>query len=273
METTITQLYRHLSLKLESDHNHFIEANNLTNRVQLGSIDMGTEAAVPGTTPSTKATPIAPPETTTIPVPDANADTGKDKTGEQDKSKMVQMPQSDLDRLMADRAGQAKRNALSDLLKDLDVSDVTALKTIAESHKQAEEVRIAAEEAQKTELQKSTDLLTASTAMQSTQGQAIIELLIKVAVMERAPAKEVQAVYFADLLQLMDKSVIEITDGVVNVETVDAAIDATLEGRDYLKAQATNNRTPGSPPSKKMLPQQQTSQKQPVIRRGNKPSM
>ncbi len=112
-----------------------------------------------------------PEQTTETTVPDANADTGK-PTGEQDKSKMVQMPQSDLDRLMADRAGQAKRNALSDLLKDLDVQDVSALKTIAESHKQAEEKRIAAEEANKTELQKSTDLLTASTAMQTTQPTA-----------------------------------------------------------------------------------------------------
>jgi len=63
----------------------------------------------------------------------------------------------------------------------------------------------------------------------------------------------------ASRIVLMDKGSITVTEGVVDIETVEAAIDATLEGRDYLKAKATNNRTPGSPPSKKMLPQQQTT--------------
>jgi len=223
---------------------------------------MGTEAAIPGTTPSTTV-PIAPTETTTT-VP--NADTGKDKTGE--NTKTVQMSQTDLDRLMADRAGQAKRNALSDLLKDLDVQDVTALKAIAESHKQADEKRLADEEAQKTELQKERDLKDASIAIQTTQAAANHDLLIKIAIMERAPAKEIDPVHYRDLQTLMNKSGIEVVDGVVDEKTVDAAIDATLEGRDYLKVQATNGRPPGSPPSRHSLPKQkQTPAQQPVTNR------
>ena len=215
-------------------------------------------------------------ETTTIetPAPETpNADTGTSNTGEQDKSKMVQMPQSDLDRLMADRAGQAKRNAVSDLLKTLGVPDVTTLTSMAESHKQAEEEKTAAEEAQKSELQKRDEQLASSVSVQTTQAQQINDLLIKVAVMETAPSKEIAAVYFGDLLTLMDKNSITITDGVVDRQTVEAAIDATLEGRDYLKVQATNGRTPGSPPSKKMLPQQQQKEKPEPVQRGFRPSM
>ena len=83
--------------------------------------------------------------------------------------------------------------------------------------------------------------------MQATQAQAISDLLIENAVMKRAPAKEVAPALFRDLLTLLDRSGIEIKDGVVDEKTVDAAIDATLEGRDYLKAQASNGQGYGSP--------------------------
>ena len=178
------------------------------------------------------------------PVPDTNADTGK-PTGEEDET--VQIKQSRMTELFTEARGQAKRNAISDLLKDLDVSDVTALKSIAESHKQAEDEKAAAKEAQKTELEKKQTELAASITLQETMARTNADLLIRLAVIERAPAKEVQAALFGDLLTLLNKSSIEIKDGVVDVATVDAAIDATLEGRDYLKVQASNGQGYGSP--------------------------
>lgn len=215
----------------------------------------------------TNATDVTKPQETTeqiTPVPDANADTGKDTTGEQDKSKMVQMPQSDLDRLMADRAGQAKRNALSDLAKALKVENVNELDAIVESHKQAEEVKVAAEEANKTELQKSAALLNTSEDVRGKQAQTINDLLIENAVITIAPSKEVAMAYLADLLTLMDKSTIEIKDGVVDTKTVEAAIEKTLEDRDYLKASSSNGNRHGSPLSRHQLPKAKQQTEQPV---------
>lgn len=253
----------------------------MTNTVQLGSIDMETtEYVVKATRRLNAEAPInlnrrrnwydGEGDTTktteaTKTVPETNADTGKDKTGE--NTKTVQMSQADLDRLMADRAGQAKRNALSDLLKDLDVQDVTALKAIAESHKQAEGKRIADEEAQKTELEKIETKLSDSVSLYEQSIVTNRELLIRLAITERAPGKGIDPIHFRDLQTLMiNKDSITITDGVVDDKTVDAAIDATLEGRDYLKVSAQNGKRPGSPPSKKMLPtqQQQPQNQQPV---------
>lgn len=203
--------------------------------------------------------------------PEQNADTGT-QTGEIDK--MVQMKQSEMKALFTDARGQAKRNAIGDLLADLGVSDVTALKSIAESHKQADEKRIAEEEAQKTEVEKLDGQLKTSSTLHEQDVATNRELLIKIAIMERAPGKEVDPAHFRDLQTLMDKSGIEVVDGVVDDKTVDAAIDATLEGRDYLKMKAQNGQRPGSPPSKKTVAttvQQQTQQ--PVVRPRRKTSM
>ncbi len=200
----------------------------------------------------------------TTPVPDTNADTGK-PTGEEDKT--VQMKQSDLNALFAEARGQAKKNAIGDLLKTLNVSDVTTLTAMSESHKQAEDEKAAAKEAQKTELEKKETELVASITLQETMARTNADLLIRLAVIERAPAKEVQAALFGDLLTLLDKSSIEIKDGVVDVATVDAAIDVTLEGRDYLKVQASNGQGYGSP-SRKSPAQGKTTEPPKPVKQG-----
>ena len=196
-----------------------------------------------------------------------DADTGASNTGGE-TSPFLKITQKDLEGMLSDRGGQSKKNAYSDLAKSLEIGDVNELNEIVKAHKQAKEKESAAEEANKTELQKSADLLAASTTVQATQAQAISNLLIENAVMKRAPAKEIAPALFRDLLTLLDKSSIEITDGVVDEKTVDAAIDATLEGRDYLKVQASNGQGYGSP-NRKSPPKTKTPDQQQPIKQGH----
>jgi hypothetical protein len=204
------------------------------------------------------------PTTTETPAPattDANTGTNKG-----DDTRTVQMSQSDLDRLMADRAGQAKRNAIGDLLNTLGVADVGALQSMAESHKQAEEAKLKAEEASKSELDKINEQLTASKQANVSSAATIKQLRIENAIMRLAPGKDIPADRFKDLLKLMDTSGIEIVDNSVDDADVEKAIDKTLEGREYLKANtATNGQKPrqGSP-KRQPTTVQQSIEEQPV---------
>ncbi len=172
------------------------------------------------------------------------------------------------------RLARQERELTAKILGEYGVENKAELQDKMAQLKQADEKRIADEEAQKTEVEKLDVRLNASTTLHEQDVALNRDLLIKIAIMERAPGKEVDPAHFRDLYVLLDKSGIEITDGVVNDKTVDAAIDAILEGRDYLKIQAQNGQRPGSPPSKKMLPnQQQTTTQQPVTKQRRKPSM
>lgn len=210
--------------------------------------------------------PTAPPATATTGT-GTDANIGASNTDE-NTSPFLKITQKDLEGMLSDRGGQAKRNALSDLASTLKLEDVNELTAIVESHKQAEEKRKQAEEANKSELTKKQDELDASKALQATQAADINKLLIEHAFMRLAPGKEIPADRFADFLVLMDTSTITVVDGKVNDSEVTAAIDATLEGRDYLKANASNGRGHGSPPRNPASPKLPTpSDKQPVQRR------
>ena len=174
---------------------------------------------------------------------------------------LLNLTQDSLNQMMGDRAKQAQRSQL----KDLGVESIDTLKSMIEAYKQAETKRLADEEAAKSELQKESELKDAAIALQVKQDGAIKVLRIENAIMRLAPGKEVPADRFEDLLKLMDTSGIQMTDGVIADKDVEAAIDATLDGRDYLKAKMQSNRN-GSPPSKKMLPQQQQQTNQPAKR-------
>jgi len=204
------------------------------------------------------------PVTPATPAPDNNADTGKQK-GEE-TTKTVQMSQKDLDALFADRAGQAKSNAISDLLKTLGVSDVTALTTAMKSHNEAKEKRKADEEAAKSELQKKDDLLTASTTLQVTHLQTIKILRVENAIMRLAPAKEVPADRFMALLKLMDMDSIPITDGKIEDKDVETALDKTITDNPMLIIKSSNGQGYGSPSRKTSKQPQTPATPQPVTR-------
>ncbi len=205
---------------------------------------MGAEATAGKIDTTEQVTPKTTPDNT-------NVDTDKDKIGESN-NKTVQMSQTDLDRLMADRAGQAKRNAVSDLLKDLDVQDVTALKVIAESHKQAEEKATQAAEAAKSNEQRLADEIVQLKDFQVKSIADSNRWQIVAAIQRLAPGKDVPADRFADLLTLMDTSGIKVSEGTIDDKDVETAIDATLDGRDYLKANssAETQKPKGSPTRK-----------------------
>lgn len=224
----------------------------------MGTKDTTTEAE--DATTKTTETKTETPEAGT------DANTGASNTGEETPPTLPKT-QKDLDGMFADRAGRAKRNALSDLAKSLEIGDVTELGEIVKSHKQAEEKRIADEEAQKSELQKKDDLLTASAALQTTQAQTIKTLRIENAIMRIAPGKNIPADRFADLLTLMDTTAITITEGVVADKDIEDAIDTTLKERDYLTAKG-NGSGIGSPPSARTTAKtKQAEAPQPVKRK------
>jgi hypothetical protein len=143
---------------------------------------------------------------------------------------------------------------------------------MAESHRQAEEEKAKTEEANKTELEKRDESLANSIAVTTAQAETIKTLTIQNAIMRLAPAKNVPANLFSDLLMLMDTSTITLTDGKVVDEEVDKAIDATLVGREHMTVTPTNGKGYGSPsrstPQKTNVPKP----KQPV-RRNRQASM
>ena len=153
---------------------------------------------------------------------------------------MVQMTQSALDKIMGDRAAQAQRS----LLSKLGVDDFDSLATIIEAQKQAEEAKVAAEEANKSEFQKLQEQLEASKALYVATLERNKALQIQNAIKDIAPAKQVPASHFEALIKLMDTTDIAIVDGVVNIESVGKALDKTLEANPFLKV-AANGKTNG----------------------------
>jgi len=160
-----------------------------------------------------------------------------------DNASIVSMSQTALDKIMADRAAQAKRS----LLSEIGIEDVTVLKSIIEAQKQADEAKIAATEAAKSELQKKQEMLDASVALQVKQADTIKRLQIESAIKDIAPSKEIPANHFAALLKLMDTTGITIADGVVDIDSVGKVLDTTLESNPFLKAPEGKQNGFGSP--------------------------
>jgi hypothetical protein len=188
-----------------------------------------------------------PPEDTTNDSTETNANTGSETTTG-DETKTLTMTQEHLNKLFADRAAQAKRNAVSDLLKEFGVDNVNDLKTAMESFKEFETKRQEQAEAEKTELQKKQELLDASVAKQAELARQLSRTQIDNAVQRIAPAKNVPPDRYPGLLQLLDRSLINTKNGEIKDEEVEAAIDATLKLHAYLISVQSGSQH-GSPPS------------------------
>jgi len=183
---------------------------------------------------------------TTTNIEENNADTGTSNTGDEDQNKPLNMTQEQFNAHMAKRAGQAKRNAIGDLLKEHEFENVDQLNAAMESFKKFEEKRLAAEEEQKTELQKQKDLYDKSVAYQAKQAAVIRTLQIESAVQKIAPKKNVPPNHFDALIKLMPISELKATDGEIADADIEAAIDATLEVSKFLVVNSTESQH-GSP--------------------------
>jgi hypothetical protein len=145
--------------------------------------------------------------------------------------------QDAIDKMQADRAAQAKRS----LLKQAGVENVETLTEIVNAYKEQETKRLEAEEAAKTDLQKKEDEVNLLKRQNEAQVLENKKLLINYAVSRLAPGKDVPANRIADLLMLMDTSGIEITNGKLADKDIEAAIDAALKDREYLKEKTRLN--------------------------------
>jgi hypothetical protein len=188
-----------------------------------------------------------PPEETPNDSTETNANTGSEITTG-DETKTLTMTQEHLNKLFADRAAQAKRNAERDLLKKYNFENVTELDSAMESFKEFEAKRQEQAEAEKTELQKQKELLDASIAKQVELAKQLTRTSIDNAVQRIAPTKNVPADRFPGLLKLLDRSLINTNNGEVKDEEVEAAIDATLKLHAYLISVQSGSQH-GSPPS------------------------
>lgn len=147
------------------------------------------------------------------------------KNEEDKRAAILQMTQLDLDTIVGERARRAKKTAISDLLGELGVENADELKAVFEAHK-------AAQEAEKTDLQKAQEAKTAAEAQTIAAQKERDNLLIQNAIMEQAPTHNVPADRFAALYKLMDLSDISIKEGAVT--GVDEAIKAAVEANPFL---------------------------------------
>ena len=220
-------------------HNLFIVRSRAIRRANAeAAIDLrtrrtwyeGAEVTPPTTPPAT--------EPTEAPAPDNVGGDGKITATDG----MVSMTQSALDKIMADRAAQAKRS----VLKEAGIENPDDLKVIVDAHKQAELKRKEAEEANKSALDKKQEQLTAAMSA-NTEAQSTIKMLrIENAIMRIAPGMSIPPAHFEALIKLMNVDAITMTANKVEDKDVEAALKITLEANPFLVA-SSNGKSHGSP--------------------------
>lgn len=139
--------------------------------------------------------------------------------------RVLQMTQSQLDELMGGRAQRAKAAAIKDLLAEVGVENTDQLKTVFAAHK-------AAQDAQKTDLQKAQEQIEALRRETNEKRAAYEQQLIRNAIMLKASTFEVPPDRLDALLRLMDKSSLTVKEE--TVEGVDAALKATIAANPFL---------------------------------------
>lgn len=164
-----------------------------------------------------------------------------------DSGKLLQFTQDALNAMMADRAQQAKRS----ILKDIGIEDVDTLKAMVSEYKEIEAKRVAAEDAQKTELQKMQEQLEATRRIADEREAAIAKLKVETAITRLAPTKDVPNDRIEALLKLMDLSKLLADNGVTD-ETIGKALDETLKANPFLVQKQGNGI--GSPVNRQPLP-------------------
>lgn len=175
--------------------------------------------------------------------------------------------QKELDTLFADRAKQAKQSALADVLKELGVENLDAVKATIRAAEDAKKAQMSElEKAQK----EAADALAAKEQAERDKADTMAkaqEKLLKAAILAAAAQKDFNDP--EDAWRFVDRAAIKAKDD-DNFDGVEAALDAVVKAKPYLvKAQPGVKRPGGTPRPAAQKPAQggtPTEQPRPIVR-------